>query len=364
MSSKSVKTCLQKNLDICVFTTLDNCMDDELSPILSNGLSFENKLETKPLFVCESCDFRCFKKYNLKRHESSDKHKKMQYGDVFKDKNTTRHAAQKQEQQQRQEQQQIIAQHPIAKQEQQVSIATHICSCGKKYKHSQGLSKHRLVCAQKAATAAPTCGTESQNDLINYLIKENAEFKTMILEIVKKDTLTMHMTNNNTHNKTFNLNFFLNETCKDAMNIMDFVNSLKLQLSDFENVGKIGFVEGISNIIVKHLHSLDESKRPIHCTDTKREVMYVKDDDKWEKENEEKKKIRNAIKHVVHKNTKLLTAFKAKYPGCEKSSSKFSDQYDNLIVEAFGGKGDNDLEKEDKIIRNIAREVAIVKSAE
>jgi hypothetical protein len=154
---------------------------------------------------------------------------------------------------------------------------------------------------------------------------------------------------------------FLNETCKDAMNIMDFVDSIKVQLTDLEKVGKIGYVEGISNIIVKNLNSLDETKRPVHCTDSKREVMYIKDEDKWEKENETKQKLRKAIKHVAHKNSKMLKEFKTKHPDCEKSESKFSDQYNKLIVEAMGGKGDNDLEKEDKIIKNIAKEVIINK---
>jgi hypothetical protein len=145
------------------------------------------------------------------------------------------------------------------------------------------------------------------------------------------------------------------------MNIMDFVDSIKLQLCDLEKVGKIGYVEGISNIIVKNLNSLDETKRPVHCTDSKREVMYIKDEDKWEKENENKQKLRKAIKHIAHKNTKMLPAFKLKHPDCDKSDSRFSDQYNKLIIEAMGGKGDNDIEKEDKIIRNIAKEVTIDK---
>jgi hypothetical protein len=157
------------------------------------------------------------------------------------------------------------------------------------------------------------------------------------------------------------MQFFLNETCKDAMNIMDFVNSIKIQLCDLENVGKVGFVDGISSIIVKNLNLLDETKRPVHCADTKREVMYVKDENKWEKEDEDKKKIRKMIKYVTHKNTKLMKEFREKYPGCEKSESKYSNSYDKLIVEAFGGKGDNDEEKENKIIRKIAKNVVIEK---
>ena len=195
----------------------------------------------------------------------------------------------------------------------------------------------------------------------NETQKQNQELTKQLFEICKNGTNNT-MINNNSYNKTFNLNFFLNETCKDAMNIMDFVDSLKLQLSDLENLGKLGYVDGISKIIVQNLKSLDETKRPVHCTDSKREVMYVKDDNKWEKENENKQKMRKVIKHVTHKNSKLLKEYKAKYQGCEKSSSKYSDQYDKLIIEAMGGKGDNDLEKEDKIIRNIAKVVIIDKT--
>ena len=198
------------------------------------------------------------------------------------------------------------------------------------------------------------------------LIKDTSEFKNimmeqqnMMMEVIKNGT---HNTiNTNSHNKSFNLNFFLNETCKDAMNIMDFVDSIKIQLSDLENVGKLGYVQGISKIIVNNLNLLDETKRPVHCADSKREVMYIKDENKWEKENEDKAKMRKMIKYVTHKNTKLFKEFKEKYPGCEKSDSKYSDQYDKLIVEAFGGKGNNDVEKEDKIIRNIAKNVTIDK---
>jgi hypothetical protein len=188
----------------------------------------------------------------------------------------------------------------------------------------------------------------------------------MVLDVFQKtqplsNTINSH--NINSNNKTFNLNVFLNEHCKDAMNIMDFVDSLKLQLSDLESVGKLGFVNGLSNIIVKKLNSLDETKRPIHCTDAKREVLYVKDEDKWEKENEnENKKIRKAIKHIAHKNSKLISEFKIKYPDCAKSNSKYSDKYNKVIIESMGGSGDNDSEKEDKIIKNITKEVIIDKT--
>jgi hypothetical protein len=127
-------------------------------------------------------------------------------------------------------------------------------------------------------------------------------------------------------------------------------------------VGKLGFIDGISNIIVKNLKALDVNKRPVHCSDSKREIMYIKDEDKWEKDNDDKLKLRKAIKYIAHKNTKLLPEFKAKYPDCIYSDSRKSDQYNKLIIESMGGNGDNDSEKENKIIRKIAKEVIIDKT--
>jgi hypothetical protein len=248
----------------------------------------------------------------------------------------------------------------------------HICECGKEYMHHSGLWKHKKQCNGIAINSQNgeknNYANEITPELIMSVLQQNKELQQMlieqnktIIELSKNNIITNNnnTTNTNSHNKTFNLQFFLNETCKDAMNIMDFVDSIKLQLSDLENVGKIGYVEGISSIIVKNLNSLDENKRPVHCTDSKREVMYVKDEDKWEKENETKVKLRKAIKHVAHKNTKMLSEFRVKNPDCLKSTSKVSDKYNKLVMEAMGGKGDNDSEKEDKIIKNIAKEVTI-----
>ena len=294
-------------------------------------------------FHCESCDYICSKQSQWDRHVGTLKHQNVD---------------------------KMLTNVDIKS-----SKKVHTCYCGKLYSHRQSLSIHKKNCpnienSENNQNIEQNIdidkNIDKKDELINYLIKENQEFKNLILEIVKKDTITNNNNNNNintnSHNKTFNLNFFLNETCKDAMNIMDFVDSLKLQLSDLENLGKLGYVDGISKIIVQNLKSLDETKRPVHCTDSKREVMYVKDDNKWEKENENKQKMRKVIKHVTHKNSKLLKEFKTKYPGCEKSDSKYSDKYDKLIIEAMGGKGDNDLEKEDKIIRNIAKVVIIDKT--
>jgi hypothetical protein len=142
---------------------------------------------------------------------------------------------------------------------------------------------------------------------------------------------------------------------------MEFLYSIQLQFSDLEKVGELGYVNGISNIIIKHLKELDITKRPVHCTDKKREVMYIKDDNKWEKEDNEKKKIRKMIKKIANKNIRLLQIFKEVHPDCNDSESSCSDQYNKIIVESMGGSGDNDVEKEDKIIRKIAKEVTIDK---
>ena len=259
------------------------------------------------------------------------------------------------------------------------------CECGKQFQTKAGLWKHKSRGSCKKCTDDNQSGevyNETQysihdkDNLILMLIKQNAELikestdlkhlmigtQSQMLEVIKNGT---HNTTNNTnmtnsHNKAFNLNFFLNETCKDAMNIMDFVDSIKLQLSDLEKVGELGYVEGISNIIVKNLNELDVSQRPVHCTDKKRETMYVKDEDKWEKD-ESNSKIKKAIKRVASKNQRLLPKFKEAHPDCGTYHSKYSDQYNKIIIESVGGSGDNDAEKEEKIIRNISKSVVVEK---
>jgi hypothetical protein len=300
------------------------------------------KGETK--YYCNICDYSTCIKFSFDRHLMTSKHQIL-----TNETNETKNETKKE------------------KKEKKENLINNICNCGQVYYSRTTLWRHKKKCnviEPDNISVTNNTNTNDKDELINYLIKENQEFKNLILEIVKKDTYNNSNNTTNSHNKTFNLQFFLNETCKDAMNIMDFVDSIKLQLCDLEKVGKIGYVEGISNIIVKNLNSLDETKRPVHCTDAKREVMYVKDEDKWEKENESKQKIRKAIKHVAHKNSKMLKDFKTKHPDCDKSESKFSDQYNKLVIEALGGKGDNDLEKEDKIIKNIAKEVVIDKHSD
>jgi hypothetical protein len=242
--------------------------------------------------------------------------------------------------------------------------------CNKEYKSRVGLWKHKQTCkpTEEFNDENKKSGEISEKDLImmivkqnTELIKENNEFKSMMMEVIKNGTMqNSHNTTSNSHNKAFNLQFFLNETCKDAMNITDFVESIKLQLSDLEKVGEIGYVEGISNIIVKNLKDLDVTQRPVHCTDKKRETMYIKDEDKWEKD-EEQKKMHKLVRKVADKNARMLPKFKEAHPDCLKSSSRYSDQYNKIIMEAMGGRGDNDFEKEEKIIKKVSKEVVVEK---
>ena len=285
--------------------------------------------KSSDFFVCEKCDYTTCRQSQYNRHILTSKHINRTKLNILVPK----------------------------------SSKQFICnSCNKIYKARSSLWYHEQKCIKKEDTEI--VHNDKNNDLIEYLMKENTEMKQLVIDVCKNmqpTTNVINNTNNTNNNKTFNLNLFLNEECKDAMNIMDFVDSLKIQLSDLENVGKLGFVDGISNIIVKNLKALDVNKRPVHCSDKKREIMYIKDEDKWEKENEDKNKLRKAIKHIAHKNTKMLPQFKAKYPDCIRSESNKSDQYNKLIIESMGGNGDNDKEKENKIMKKIAKEVIIDK---
>jgi len=306
-------------------------------------LAIQKSQKNRTTYECSFCDYNTSNKFDYEKHTQTIKHKKSVL--AIKESDLAMILSQK------------------SQKSQKIYMC---CNCNKEYRDNSGLWKHKKKCTAKNTMNNSEC-TETQNteindlkDFMKYLMKENTEMKNMMMEVVKNGTHN-NVTNTNSHNKTFNLQLFLNETCKDAMNIMDFVESVKLQLSDLEKVGEIGYIDGISNIIVKNLKALDVEKRPVHCTDLKREILYIKDDNKWEKEEQENTKIRNAIKHIAHKNSKLIPQFKEKHPDCNKSTSKKSDQYNKLIIEAMGGAGDNDYEKEDKIIKNVAKEVIINK---
>ena len=194
------------------------------------------------------------------------------------------------------------------------------------------------------------------------MIEQNNKMLETVQEVCKNNTNIVNNTSiNNSNNKAFNLNVFLNETCKDAMGVNDFIDSFKLQLSDLDLVGKLGFVDGISSIIIKNLKALKVSERPVHCTDTKRETIYVKDQGIWEKQEDDHKKLRKIIKRVAFKNSKNLSLYKELHPDCTDYYSKHNDHYLKLRIEAFGGSGNETVDNENKIIKKIIKEMTIDK---
>jgi hypothetical protein len=290
----------------------------------------------QPEFYCEKCQFNCDKKYSWERHLNTSKHKTETLGNIFEGKK--------------------------GKEGQQHHLTCEYCN--KSYKNRSGLWKHKQICLPKNHIIKPAeekINGMDKDELIIMLLKQNAELikgqQEVSMEIAKNGTMnnSHNINTTNSHNKAFNLNFFLNETCKNAMNITDFVDSIKLQLSDFMKMGEVGFVEGISNIIVKNLNSLDETVRPIHCTDQKRETFYLKDKNIWEKDDEEQKKMKQMINSISYKNEKLMKTYKETYPDYNNSESRRSDQYSKIMVEAMDCKE----ESIDKIIKNISKATTI-----
>jgi hypothetical protein len=197
--------------------------------------------------------------------------------------------------------------------------------------------------------------------IVIELIKSNTDLQKQVLEVCKNSNTNNSINTINSHNKTFNLQVFLNEKCKDAMNIMDFVNSMTLELSDLEEVGNLGYVEGISNIMIRKLNELDVYKRPIHCSDAKREIMYVRDDNVWEKENNTYDKLRKAIKRVSFKNSSMLVPWSKEHPQCMNTQHHLNDVYIKMLGQAMGGR-ESFLESENKIMKKIAKAVLIDKA--
>jgi hypothetical protein len=236
--------------------------------------------------------------------------------------------------------------------------------CASVFNDRAGLWRHKKKCKQEPDILlhdANQCQDVSVlTNLVIDLVKSNGELQKQMIEACKA-TSTINNNTNNSHNKTFNLQLYLNETCKDAMNIMDFVDSIKFQLSDLESIGELGYINGLSKVIIRNLKALDENMRPVHCSDLKREKIYIKDADKWEKEGADNKILKNAIKYIAHKNVKMIPAFREKYPDCIYSDSRKSDQYNRLIIEAMGGDGNDEDGKANKIIKRIAKEILIDK---
>ena len=321
----------------------------------------ENSPNNNNKFYCDVCDYKCSKHSDYTKHLLTGKHKNSynlsQNSDNFSP--------------------------MLAKK--------YICHCGKEYKYRQGLFTHRKTCeisfdndkndkniedkdiilkniVLNVIKQTNESNSKSNNEIIQYLINENKEFKNLILEIVKKDSSVINNTNNNNinncNNQSFNLNFFLNEQCKDAMNIDEFVDSIKMNLSDLENFAHLGYADGVSNIFAKGIKELGVHLRPIHCSDSKRETLYIKNNDEWIKETDDKPLITKAIKKVAFKNIKQINEWVKENPACKDPRTKKFDQYNKIVMNAMSGVTEEEQKNNiEKIVRNVTKSVAIEKYA-
>jgi len=292
-------------------------------------------VKTSTKLYCETCDYTASRKYNYELHLNSIKHKNNGL--------TTN----------------------VPSSLVKISKTYNCQNCEKQFNDRAGLWRHNKKCSQVQDNEnyEPKKDDSKKDDLIDYLIKENQEFKNLILELAKKDSSVINNTNcHNTNNNTFNLNMFLNEKCKDAININDFVDNIKMQLTDLENFGDFGYVEGVSRVLIKNLKELDMYSRPIHCSDLKREVLYIKDNNEWTKESDDKPVLKNMIKQVANKNIKQIQTWKAEYPDCIYSDSKKNDQYMNIVMNSMsGGTSEEQQNNLSQIVKNITKAVVIEK---
>jgi hypothetical protein len=275
------------------------------------------------IFSCIKCDYITSKKTNYDKHLNTAKHQVVTLGDA-----------------------------KVAK-----SSPLHICyQCGTEYLSRNGLWKHK----QKCIINQKNPHIISQNESTEQ-IKVFAEVvKTVVTEVMKYGGNTEN--HNHSHNKTFNLNFYLNDTCKEAIDIGDFVKNIKVCLEDLEDTGRQGYVAGVTNIIRKNLNSITTHSRPIHCTDEKREVLYIKNDGEWIKESEHKPILTNAIKTIANENIKQINEWAKLYPDCRESDSMKNDLYLQIVSNAMSGSSKEECEKNyNKIIKNIVKETVINK---
>jgi hypothetical protein len=299
--------------------------------------------KTSTKFYCEHCDYGTCKKYNFDIHQDTVKHK----NNVLTTNNNKLGA--------------------------KTSKKSLICDgCDKHFNDRSGLWRHKKKCIEIEEEKTEENGyyeginIKDKDALVLHLLKQNGELQKSLIEISKDKSITNNNTNNNTntnsHNKTFNLNFFLNETCKDALNISDFVSSIKLSLEDLENTGRQGYIEGVSNIILKKLNKLGQYDRPIHCADQKREVLYIKNDNQWFKESEEKPLLTKAIKTIANENIKQIKTWREQNPDCTNSDSKKNSLYLKIVSNSMSGSHQDECDKNlNKIISNVAKETMIPK---
>ena len=307
---------------------------------------FETNLvpESSKLYVCETCDYKSSRYSQYNRHLSTDKHKMRQ--------NETNETDLK-----------------------QISSKKFECFCGKIFNSRTSLWRHNKKCNNEPVSNIIT------TELVLELIRDNKEMKQLLMEqnhTIQQQNSTInnlvttkqisggdnnsHNVITNSNNKAFNLNFFLNETCKEALNISDFVSSIKVSLEDLENTGRKGYIEGISNIIVKNLNNLEQHYRPLHCSDLKREVIYIKDNNEWQKEHENKDILTKAIKVIANENIKQIKTWRDKNPGCTDSDSKKNNLYLKIVGNSMNGLTEEEgIKNINKIISNVAKETTINK---
>ena len=303
----------------------------------SNNLGAKKGKKGQQDYICIFCDFKCCKKYSWERHLLTAKHIKATINNNLATKTGKKG---------------------------QIYDCEY---CNKQYSDRTGLWRHKKTC-----TSANQNKDESMNDkeLIQFLLKESSEFKhfmmeqnKQIIELANKAGNNNSNNNNTTNNnQQFNLNFYLNETCKNAMNIMDFVSQLQVGIKDLEETGRLGYAEGISKIFINGLKQMNVTDRPIHCSDFKRETLYIKDNDQWNKETEHKVILTNAIKHVAHKNMKNISEWTKIHPDYKDSESKENDRYLKIVSESMSGCTEQETNKNySKIIKNIVKETVIDK---
>ena len=296
--------------------------------------AISNSPKIRQEFYCEKCDYKCSKKSDFKKHLDSKKH------------NATKCYI-------------------------NATENSLTCGCGKKYKHSSSFYRHKKNCKKNSEIEEfeknKKIKEKNENNVINIdltndneedkdykemfkaMMDENKEMRKTIQEMIPK--IGDQNSHNTNINNNFNINLFLNETCKDAVNLMDFVKSLQLRLKDLENMGKLGFVEGTSKIIIDGLKELDTHKRPIHCSNIKNEILYVKDNDKWEQENENKDKMKKAIDEINKANMKQIPKWITENP-------TYADDEEYMKIISNIMKMDAEQDKE-KIINNVAQQTLI-----
>jgi len=354
-------------------------------------MELKNSQKTLKNYECKICDYNTFRKSDFTKHNSTAKHikalknesleligiKKLSIDQNLNESNNPDY----------------ISFNNI----QQDIKNKHMCiQCNNEFKTQSGLWKHKKKCViinnqgiELQNTFNHTAITpnlfmevlKQSKELQNVLIEQNKELQNKLLEkenkLLEKDNILIEQnnkiielvskpTNINSHNTNnqFNLQFFLNETCKDAMNIMDFINSLKLTTDDFETTGKLGFIDGISRIFIKELKKLETEKLPIHCTDLKRETVYIKDNNIWEKENEEKQKLKWSIDKIAQLNLNLIQDWQQKFPECRENNTKENEHFFKLASVALGGRGKDEEDKyREKIMRNVLKEVVLDKQS-